>query len=106
MFGGNSSLFDGAQADVITDFQDGSDLLSVGYRVDALLSGAAQASFADAATRAQQLFDAHAGVNEVAVVSGGDRTYVFYSSNNGGAADSAVYMIGLDSTVFSTADFL
>jgi serralysin len=106
LFGGNSALFAGSSADVITDFQDGTDRIHVGYQVDAVLTGAAQANFTAAATLAQSLFDGRAGVNEVAAIKVGSDTFIFYSSNNGGAANSAVQLTGIDPSAIGTADFI
>ncbi|WP_340316599.1 hypothetical protein [Rhizorhabdus argentea] len=107
LFGGNASLFNGAAPDQISDFQDGSDRLSVGYSVQALLVGPEQSSFASAATAAQLLFDGRVGTGgEVAAIRVGNDTYLFYSSNNGAVVDSAVQLVGLGSTALSMADFL
>lgn len=106
LFAGNASLHNGQTADIVTDFEDAIDRLSVGYAVDALMIGSPQSSFADAAARAQQLFDEHAGGNEVAAITVGGNSYIFFSSNNGAAADSAIKIMALDATAFSTADFL
>lgn len=105
MFGGNAAIFNGAAPDQIWDFQHGSDHLAVGYAVQALLKSSAQPSFASAAAAAQQLFDGHAGADEVAVVLVGTDSYLFYSSNNGTAADSAVRLSGVDANLLSLADF-
>ena len=94
-----------AAPDVITDFTHGTDLLSIGYIPAAILTGAAQSSLSAAATFAQQQFDGHAGNHEVAAVTVGSDTYLFFSSNGGPAADSAILLQGMSLTILSVADF-
>ncbi len=106
LFGGASSLYSGAAADVVADFADGADRIQVGYVVQAVLPGSERSSFAEAATYAQQLFDGRAGANEVATIQVGGSTYLFYSSNNGSAADSAVQLTGIASNTITLADFI
>jgi len=105
IFGGGSAVFAGSTADVVTDFQDGVDVLSIGYAPAAVLTGSA-ASFSAAATSAQQLFDGHAGTSEVAAIKVGSDTYIFYSSNNGATADSAAQLTGIDNSAIAAADFV
>lgn len=105
-FSGNAALFANAAADRITDFADGIDRLQVGYAVQAVLTGAAQASFTDASALAQQLFDARAGTNEVAALQVGGSTFIFYSSNNGASANSAVELQAMTASAISTTDFI
>jgi Ca2+-binding RTX toxin-like protein len=106
LFGGDAALFGGAAADRITDFQDGIDHIGIGHAVVALLTGAAQQDFSAAAVLAQQMFDGHAGAEEVAAIQVGADTYLFYSSNNLTTVDSAVQLIGVGSISISTADFI
>ncbi|KRB85978.1 hypothetical protein ASE00_04315 [Sphingomonas sp. Root710] len=92
-------LFTGAGSPVsafdrITDFTDGVDHLSVGYAPLAVLAGGSLNSFSAAAAQAQSLFDGHAGNGEVASIAVGSDTYVFFSSNGGSVADSAVLLAG------------
>lgn len=104
VFGGAAALFAGASADVVTDFQDGIDVLKVGYLPLVVLTGSS-ANFANAATLAQQLFDGHIGTSEAAAIKVGSDTFLFYSSNNGGSADSAVQLSGIDNSAITVADF-
>jgi Ca2+-binding RTX toxin-like protein len=105
VFGGNASLFSGASADMVIDFEDGSDKLTVGYDVAAVLMGTNRTTFSDAATLAQSLFDSHAGNREVAVIGVGSDSYVFYSSNGGDTADSAVILKDVLSSQMTINDF-
>ncbi|HWI86594.1 MAG TPA: calcium-binding protein, partial [Sphingomonas sp.] len=105
LFSGNASLFTGSATDAITDFEDGADRFSVDYAVATVLIGA-ESSFAAAATAAQDLFNAHAGNGEVAAMQVGSDTYLFYSSNGGGAADSAVQLVGVGANSLSVTDFV
>ncbi|WP_165322081.1 calcium-binding protein [Rhizorhabdus phycosphaerae] len=105
IFGGRASLFAGTSADVVTDFQIGTDTISVGYTVQTILTGAAQSSFSEAAIAAQQLFNSREGNGEVAAIPVGSDTYLFYSSNGGITADSAVQFLGVDSSTIMIANF-
>lgn len=105
MFSGNAALFANASADTIADFQDGTDRIAVGYAPAAVLTGAVQVSFSTAAAAAQQLFDANAANGEVVALKVGSDTYLFYSSNAGANADSAVQLIGIDPAALGSADF-
>nr|WP_047168727.1 family 16 glycosylhydrolase [Sphingomonas sp. Y57] len=95
-----------AAPDRITDFQDGVDLLSIGFRPTAVMTGAAQASLSAAAAEAQHLFDAHPGLGEVAAVQVGADTYIFYSGSGGATVDSAVDLGTVDPVSIGTADFV
>lgn len=107
IFSGNASLLDGSGAgfDVIADFQDGVDRLQVGYAVTAILYAPVQANVAGARSIAQVVFDGHVGNGEVAVIRVGNDAYLFYSSNGGASADSAVRLTGIDPSVIILADF-
>ncbi|WP_340313543.1 calcium-binding protein [Rhizorhabdus argentea] len=94
-----------AGPDRIADFVDGADRISVGYTPAIVLTGAVQSSLTAAAAAAQQLFDARGGNGEVAALAVGSDTYLFYSSNGGASADSAVLVANVGSSVFTIADF-
>jgi serralysin len=102
-FSGQGSLV--ASPDRVADFTDGADRLSVGYAPVIVLTAGAQASASAAATLAQQLFDSNAGTQEVAAIGVGADTYLFYSSNGGATADSAVLLANLGSSAITDADF-
>ncbi|MBW8911095.1 MAG: calcium-binding protein [Sphingomonas sp.] len=106
IFGGSSAKFANASADSISDFQDGTDRLHVGYNPAAILTGSAQSSFSAATEVAQQLFEGHAGDGEVAVLAVGSDTYVFYSSTGGGTADSAILISNLAPSAIGASDFI
>lgn len=92
--------------DMIDDFTPGTDHISVGYSVSALLTAAAQPSLSQAAMVAQQLFDGHAGKHEVAMIGVGSDSYVFYSSNGGNQADSAVLLSSVSAGAIGLGDFI
>ena len=104
LFSGLGSTL-GAGADRIADYLDGTDRLSVGYAPGAVLTGSPQSTLS-AATAAQQLFDAHAGDGEVAALSVGGDTYIFYSSNGGATVDSAVLLEGILAGEVGLSDFV
>lgn len=92
--------------DAVTDFQDGTDRLSIGHIPAAVLTGAAQGTLAVAAGWAQQLFDGHAGTAEAAAIRVGDDTYIFYASDGGATVDSAINIGAVDPVQITAADFL
>lgn len=99
------SATNGYSGDFITDFADGADRVALGFGVSAVLTGAAQTSAAAAASLAQTLFDGNAGGNEVAAITVGSDTYLFWNGTGGGSVDSGVRLNGVDSAVIGTADF-
>lgn len=106
LFSGTAAIHAGAGADVVTSFEDGIDRIGVGYTVASLLTGSAQATFSAAATAAQQLFDGRSGSAEVAAISVGSDTFLFFSSNGGNAADSAVMLMGVNASSIDSGDFI
>lgn len=104
VFAGNGSTL--AAPDRITDFQDGADLLSIGYMPVAVLTGSAQASVSAAAAVAQQMFDGFPGLGEVATMQVGAETYLFYSGSGGAIVDSAVNLGAVDPSWITAADFV
>ena len=103
LFAGQGSTT--AAPDMITDFTSGTDHLSLGFTPAAVLTGAAQASLAAAITAAQSLFDGHAGDHEVAALAVGSDTYIFYASNAGATADSAIQLVGASAASLGLGDF-
>lgn len=101
-FGASSTS---AAPDRIVDFTDGSDLISLGFLPTAVLTGAVQSGAAAAATAAQQLFDGNAGSGEIAALTVGGDTYLFYNSAGGAAVDSAIVVMGVNASIFSATDF-
>lgn len=106
IFSGNAALHDGGAGDFITDFQVGTDRLSIGFSVGTVLTGNAEFDFAHAAAAAQLLLASNPEGNEVALIRVGTDCYIFYSSNNGPVADSAVQLVGLDPATISSTDFV
>ena len=105
VFRGNAALFAGGSADIITDFQAGIDEIQLGFRPEALLTGAAQPDFATATAAAQLLLDGHAGNGEVAAIAVGADTYLFFSGSGGSLVDSAVELAGVGPSSLSLGDF-
>ncbi|WP_340318321.1 calcium-binding protein [Rhizorhabdus argentea] len=91
--------------DLIVDFGNGRDVIGLDFTPTALVSGTAQ-TFFSAATAAQQMFDAHAGGNEVAALGVGEDTYIFYSSSGGATVDSAIELAGVSASEISVYDFI
>jgi Ca2+-binding RTX toxin-like protein len=92
--------------DKITDFTHGTDMLKFDFHPAALLQGSA-ATVSAAYTSAAQLLQAHAGQADVAAVTVGNDTFLFWdSTGHGGAIDSAVFVEHVKATVLTTADFV
>lgn len=92
--------------DQITDFQDGSDRISLGFTPLVVLAGSAQSSLSSAVSAAQALFDGNAGTREVAAVAVGSDTYLLYASDGGATVNSAIQITGVSTSAFSVADFI
>lgn len=106
IFSNGSAMFGGSSADVISDFADGSDKIDLGFRPAAVLVGGREGSFASALSTAQGLVDARVGDGEVAAVTVGSDTYLFFSSKAGSIVDSAVRLIGVNANAMDSADFV
>lgn len=104
-FSGSASLPAGDQVDLITDFEDGVDHIDIGFAPTAVLTGAAQTDFSAAALFAQQLFDDNVGDGELAAVSVGEDTYLFYANDAGASANSVIMLTGVDASLIGSADF-
>ncbi|HMI18772.1 MAG TPA: calcium-binding protein, partial [Sphingomonas sp.] len=92
--------------DEVTDFASGSDKFALDFHPTQLLHGSAN-SVSAAMTFATQQLEAHAGQGDVAAVTVGSDTYMFWdSTGHGGAVDSAVKVDHVHDTIFSTADFV
>ena len=98
---GDSSL---ADPDKVTDFTDGADNISIGFKPTVItISGTSFANAQAAAAAAQPLIAGHTA--DVAVLGVGADTYLFYASNGGSMADSAVVLVGVDPGSISASDF-
>jgi Ca2+-binding RTX toxin-like protein len=92
--------------DEITDFTIGADKLSLGFHPAEILHGSAS-TVAEALSWATQALQAHAGTADVAAVSVGSDTFLFYDdAGKGGAVDSAIHLDNVGGSLVSTADFV
>ena len=90
--------------DEVTDFTSGTDHISLNFHPVQVLQGTAS-SVAAAANWAAQALQGHAGEADVAAVSVGTDTYLFYDdSGAGGALDSGIRLDHV--TAVTTADFV
>ena len=109
VFNGRDAAFatTGASAwamDEITDFTHGSDKFEFDFQPVHVFTGSA-ASAAAALTLANSLVGAHAGEADVAAVTVGNDTYLFWDAvGQGGVIDSAVKIDGVHDS-FTLADF-
>jgi Ca2+-binding RTX toxin-like protein len=93
-------------ADVVADFANGTDKLTLGFAPAAILTDVAQASVAAALATARSLFDGRAGDREVAALQVGSDTYLFFNGSGGGSVDSAITLTNLAPSVVDTTDFV
>jgi len=94
------------KTDEITDFVHGWDKFQFDFHPAALLQGTASTVSA-ALTSATQLLQAHAGAADVAVVTVGTETYMFWdSTGHGGAIDSALHVDQVKGTTLTLTDFV
>jgi serralysin len=98
----------GATVDTITDFQQGTDLISLSFLPASLLVGSSTAASIDAArAAAQALFDGNAGNQEVAAINlQGGSTLIFWSASGGATIDSVASFLGQTASNFGTNDFI
>jgi serralysin len=99
--------------DVIADFTPGEDVIKLPFNSVTVLhqAGGITLSTADAAqTYAQQLRDAHTGSHEVAAITVGHDTYLFYNStgNDGTLINQAIKVLGVTGANFQSdgSDFV
>jgi serralysin len=111
VFSGHDAGFDMSSTiawatDEITDFAHGSDKFQLDFHPAALLQGSASSASAALSFATEQL-QAHAGQADVATVTVGNETYMFWdSTGHGGAIDSAVKLDGVQASTLTVADFL
>lgn len=106
VFGTGTSAV-GATVDTVTDFQQGSDVIALGFAPAAVLVGTSTAASIDAArTAAQALFDGAVGNQEVAAINlTGGSTLLFWAASGGGTIDSVANFLGQTASDFARADF-
>lgn len=98
----------GASVDSVTDFQQGTDLVSIGFVPASVLVGTSTAASIDAARiAAQSLFDGAVGNQEVAAINlQGGSTLLFWSSTGGATIDSVASFLSQTASNFGTNDFI
>jgi Ca2+-binding RTX toxin-like protein len=113
----NVSVTTGASAgltDVIADFTSGSDHIDLGFTVSTVLhqqTGVTFTSVAAAQVYAEQLLDAHTGTGEVAAITVGSDTYLFYTDTGvdttgvdaAHSINAAIKVTGVAGSVFASA---
>jgi serralysin len=99
--------------DVIADFTGGADVIKLPFVVATVLhqaNGVTLTTVDAAQTYAQSLLDAHTGAHEVAAVTVGHDTYLFYNStgNDGTAINQAIKVLGVTGATFHSdgSDFV
>lgn len=91
--------------DVIADFTGGADVIKLPFAVATVLhqaNGITLTTVDAAQTYAQSLLDAHTGAHEVAAVTVGHDTFLFYNStgNDGTAINQAIKVLGVTGATF------
>jgi serralysin len=101
---GDAAFGDGA-ADRIMDFADGSDVIALPFQVTQVLYGTAD-GFDAADDVAVSLIANDGGDRELAAVSVGADTFLFYHASGSSAApDSLIIVQGVQASAFGVADF-
>ena len=97
-----------ATVDTVTDFQQGTGLISLSFVPASVLVGSSSAASIDAArTAAQALFDGNAGNQEVAAINlQGGSTLLFWSSTGGATIDSVASFLSQTASNFGSSDFI
>jgi len=104
---GSSFALSGPQAgrtDVVTDFQDGHDKLSIVSSITAFFHPGSASDIAAGAALAGSVFSPNGGGDLAAVQVGAD-TYLFFG-NSGHGPTSAVCLTNVDATTIDTSDFV
>jgi len=104
VFSGAGSTISGGPDEVV-DYLPGTDHIHLDFMPAAVLTGAPQTALS-AQSAAQALFDAHGGDHEVAALSVGGDTYIFYSVGGGATVDSAIKLDDVSVSAISTTDFV
>ncbi|ATE63470.1 calcium-binding protein [Rhizorhabdus dicambivorans] len=107
IFGAGGSTI-GSSVDTVTDFQQGTDLIQLGFVPASVLVGSSTAASIDAArSAAQALFDGNAGNQEAAAINlSGGSTLIFWSSTGGATIDSVAAFQNQLAADFARADFV
>lgn len=107
VFGSGTSAV-GATVDTVTDFQQGTDLIQLGFVPASVLVGNSTAATIDAArSAAQALFDGNAGNQEVAAINlSGGSTLLFWSASGGATIDSVAAFQSQMASDFGRSDFI
>jgi serralysin len=90
--------------DQIVDFTNAQDTIALGFTVSAVLHTGAGVTFTDASaaqTYAQQLLTASAGTHDVAAITVGADTFLFYNDTTGATINSAIKVLGVADSVFN-----
>jgi Ca2+-binding RTX toxin-like protein len=107
-------LSQGSVSDVISDFTEGTDKLllpsGIGSGTGQVLypqAGIVLTSVVAATAYAQQLLDAHSGTRDVAAITVGSDSYLFYNDAGGATINSIIKLAGIaDAGLIGSADFL
>ncbi len=107
IFGATTSTI-ATTIDTVTDFQQGSDLIALGFVPASVLVGTSTAATIDAArSAAQALFDSHVGNQEVAAINlSGGSTLIFWSGTGGATIDSVSNFLSQSAADFGVSDFV
>lgn len=107
-----STITDASPVDAIADFEDGIDKIRLASGLgtatgDVLTNSAAVYSSLTAGLgAAQQMLDAHAGTQDVAIVRVGSDSYVFYNDSGGGAINSVIRLASITPDRIGSDDFV
>jgi len=93
--------------DQITDFTDGQDHIQLSFDVTSVLHADAGTTFANMAQAQNFAATLLTGTtDEVAALTVGSDTYLFFNGAGDATIDSAVHMLGVDAASITSADFV
>jgi len=104
VFGPGTSAI-GASGDTITDYEARIDHIALGFTPQALLVGS-NGSAEAAGMAAQALVDQAQGNQEVAMITVGSTTLLFWASDGGATIDSVVTLYNVGTGSFGLGDFI
>jgi len=106
VFGPGTSAI-GANGDRISDYEAGIDHIALGFAPRALLVGSdGNGSLESARVAAQALVDQAPGGDEVAMITAGSTTLLFWASGGGATIDSMVTLYNVGASDFGLTDFI
>jgi len=104
-FAAGDAKIQGSSYDTITDYQIGTDHMSIGFS-PVLIEGGSASTIYTALSAAQTLVEQHAGDHEVVAIEVGNDARLLWMSAGGTMIDSGIVLQGVDAGTITPADFI